>query len=77
MRAVVLEVGPAYCDLDWVVFVRARKATIARTCRKKEMWLKGTGNRFEVKNGSLWERTSGSKLRTRLVDVLFLGRDTS
>lgn len=30
-----------------------------------------------MKNESLWERTSGSKLRARLVDVLFLGRDTS
>ena len=47
MRAVVLEVGPAYCDLGWVVFVCACEATIARTCRKKETWLKGTGNRFE------------------------------
>lgn len=45
MRTVALKVWPAYCDLGWVVFVSACKATIARTCRNEEMWLKGTGNR--------------------------------
>jgi hypothetical protein len=46
VRAVVLEVRPAYCDLGWVVFVDACKATIARTCHKEGRWLKGTRNRF-------------------------------
>jgi len=46
VRAVVLEVRPAYCDLGWVVFVDACKATIARTCHEEGMWLKGTKNRF-------------------------------
>jgi hypothetical protein len=46
VRAVALEVRPAYCDLGWVVFVGACEATIAGTCRKEVMWLKGTGNRF-------------------------------
>jgi len=46
--AVALKVWPAYCDLGWVVFVSACEATIARTCRKEEMWLKGTGNRSGI-----------------------------
>jgi len=31
VRAVALEERPAYCDLGWVMFVSAGKATIART----------------------------------------------
>ncbi len=44
VRTVALKIRPAYCDLDWVMFINACEATIAGTCRK-EMWLKGTGNR--------------------------------
>jgi hypothetical protein len=46
VRAVALEVRPAYCDLGWVMIVSACEATIAGTCHKEGTWLKGTGNRF-------------------------------
>jgi hypothetical protein len=47
VRAVVLKIGPAYCDFGWVVLVSACEATIAGTCRKGWKWLKRTGTRGE------------------------------
>jgi hypothetical protein len=52
VRAVALKVWPAYGDLGWVVFISTCEATIARTCRK-EMWLKGTGNRSGSEGGGV------------------------
>jgi hypothetical protein len=53
VRAVVLEIRPADCDLGWVVFVSACEATIARTCHNRWLWLNGTGNRFGGKEVKL------------------------
>ena len=75
MRAVALEVGPAYCNLGWVMFVHACEATIARTCREG-LWLKGTGNRFSSESAVGWERTGGREPRARLVDVFLFAMRT-